>query len=113
MKNYWLKLDQKFLSLTTREKTLLTVCAFVVVVMALYLLLLEPMGMQKSRLQRQLQQITHENIELEGQISVLSSQLKQDPDKDINLEFNQLITESQALSKQLSGSWIILFRLLK
>ncbi|MCG9623844.1 General secretion pathway, M protein [Vibrio mediterranei] len=103
MKDYWLKLDQRFLALSTREKSLLSICAFVIVAMMLYLLLLEPSLLQKSRLERQLQQVSSENMELEGQLSVLSSQLKQDPDKDINLEFNRLIAESQALSEQLSG----------
>ncbi len=75
MKDYWLKLDQKFLALSTREKSLLSICAFVIVAMMLYLLLLEPSLLQKSRLERQLQQVSSENMELEGQLSVLSSSL--------------------------------------
>ncbi|MGR5219869.1 type II secretion system protein GspM [Vibrio parahaemolyticus] len=99
----WSLLQQKFTQLTVREKALIAGCGWVVIVALIYLLMLEPMMLKSQSMTRQLQQVTNENQEIEGKLLLLSHQLKQDPDKELNMEFEQLINQSQALSEQLSG----------
>ena len=102
MKAQWLKMAEKFANLSVREKWLITLCSLTVVILGSYVFFVEP-TVKSNQLLRQKVTATNHNIQqLDDQILAISTKLKQDPDQGVNIEYQRLVTESQALSEQLA-----------
>ncbi|CAM4266292.1 type II secretion system protein M [Vibrio agarivorans] len=103
MKQYWQSLSDKFDAMSTREKWLITLCGFVAVVMLMVTLVIEPVLGKVSVAQRQLASTQSSNQVLQGELLQLTARLRQDPNKEIDIEYKRLLKDSQKLSQQLSG----------
>ncbi|MGR5119906.1 type II secretion system protein GspM [Vibrio astriarenae] len=103
MKQYWQSLSDKFDAMSTREKWLITLCGFVAVVMLIVTLVIEPVLGKVSVAQRQLASTQSSNQVLQGELLQLTAKLRQDPNKEIDIEYKRLLKDSQKLSQQLSG----------
>ncbi|WP_394244768.1 type II secretion system protein GspM [Vibrio astriarenae] len=103
MNQYWQSLSDKFDAMSSREKWLITVCGFVAVIMLMVTLAIDPILNKVSVAQRQLASIQSSNQILQGELLQLTARLKQDPNKEIDIEYKRLLKDSQKLSEQLSG----------
>lgn len=103
MKQYWQSLSEKFDALSHREKWLVTICGFVAVVMLIFTLVLEPKIDSVTLAKRQLASTQSSNQVLQGELMQLTARLKQDPNKEIDIEYKRLLKDSQQLSEQLVG----------
>ncbi|WP_341661287.1 type II secretion system protein GspM [Vibrio sp.] len=98
----WNQLDTKFKSLNQREKLLLVICGFVVIILTMSAWLIEPLAKSNQELERQVT-LTSQNLQrLEADILIVTAKLKKDPNENLNKEYKKLLTESQRLSKQLA-----------
>ncbi|MGD8111957.1 type 4a pilus biogenesis protein PilO [Vibrio sp. TRT 17S01] len=102
MKQQWQQLSDKFASLSGREKGLISICGFVAIFIGLAVLLVEPSLKTNNELKKQIAVTQVNNQRLEGEILTVTAKLKKDPDQEINMEYSQLLTESQNLSQQLA-----------
>lgn len=102
MKAQWLKMAEKFANLSVREKWLITLCSLTVVILGSYVFFVEPTVKSNQLLRQKLTATNHSIQQLDDQISAISAKLKQDPDQGVNIEYQRLVTESQALSEQLA-----------
>lgn len=102
MKAQWLKMAEKFANLSVREKWLITLCSLTVVILGSYVFFVEPTVKSNQLLRQKLTATNHNIQQLDDQILAISTKLKQDPDQGVNIEYQRLVTESQALSEQLA-----------
>ncbi|WP_070963209.1 type II secretion system protein GspM [Vibrio sonorensis] len=102
MNLWWHKLSDRFSSFSQREKLLISLCGLVAIGFGLYVFLLEPRVLSIRDLNRQLQIVKAQNQQLQGEILVLTAKLKKDPDRDIDLQLEELEAESDAISQQLT-----------
>lgn len=102
MKAQWLKMAEKFANLSVREKWLITLCSLTVVILGSYVFFVEPTVKSNQLLRQKLTAANHNTQQLDDQILAISTKLKQDPDQGVNIEYQRLVTESQALSEQLA-----------
>lgn len=102
MKAQWQKMGEKFANLSPREKWLITLCCFVVILIGISVLLLEPALKNGQALKQQLVTTEQNNQRLEGEILVITAKLTKDPDQSINIEYKRLLQESQHLSEKLA-----------
>ncbi|NOI59332.1 type II secretion system protein GspM [Vibrio coralliilyticus] len=102
MQQLWLQLNDKFQTLSLREKWLLTLCGLVVLSVMLLIWLIEPTVKTNHALSGQLSSTKQTVQRLEGDILLATAKLNKDPNQNIDLEFKKLLTESQQLSEQLA-----------
>ncbi|NRF32646.1 type II secretion system protein GspM [Vibrio coralliilyticus] len=102
MQQPWLQLNDKFQTLSLREKWLLTLCGLVVLSVMLLVWLIEPTVKANHALSGQLSSTKQTVQRLEGDILLATAKLNKDPNQNIDLEFKKLLTESQLLSEQLA-----------
>ncbi|PAU36489.1 MSHA biogenesis protein MshJ [Vibrio coralliilyticus] len=102
MQQLWLQLNDKFQTLSLREKWLLTLCGLVVLSVMLLVWLIEPTVKANHALSGQLSSTKQTVQRLEGDILLATAKLNKDPNQNIDLEFKKLLTESQLLSEQLA-----------
>ncbi|NOJ25575.1 type II secretion system protein GspM [Vibrio coralliilyticus] len=102
MQQLWLQLNDKFQTLSLREKWLLTLCGLVVLSVMLLVWLIEPTVKANHALSGQLSSTKQTVQRLEGDILLATAKLNKDPNQNINLEYKKLLTESQQLSEQLA-----------
>ena len=102
MQQLWLQLNDKFQTLSLREKWLLTLCGLVVLSVMLLIWLIEPTVKANHALSGQLSSTKQTVQRLEGDILLATAKLNKDPNQNIDLEFKKLLTESQQLSEQLA-----------
>ncbi|AIW20005.1 type II secretion system protein GspM [Vibrio coralliilyticus] len=102
MQQLWLQLNDKFQTLSLREKWLLTLCGLVVLSVMLLVWLIEPTVKANHALSGQLSSTKQTVQRLEGDILLATAKLNKDPNQNIDLEFKKLLTESQQLSEQLA-----------
>jgi MSHA biogenesis protein MshJ len=102
MQQLWLQLNDKFQTLSLREKWLLTLCGLVVFSVMLLIWLIEPTVKANHALSGQLSSTKQTVQRLEGDILLATAKLNKDPNQNINLEYKKLLTESQQLSEQLA-----------
>ncbi len=103
MQQYWQSWCDRFIQLSVREKVLITVCGFVVIILGLLTLLIEP-AYEQNRATSQRIASTKLNVQrLEADILLMTAKLQKDPDQELNQEYKQLMVESQELSTQLAA----------
>lgn len=102
MQSYWQQWCDKFAELSSREKWLITLCGFTAIAMSLFILLIEPTYEQNRAASLKITTTKQAAQSLEAEILLMTAKLQKDPDQDLNLEFEQLMSESQDLSQQLS-----------
>lgn len=102
MQHYWQQWNERFAQLSSREKGLIALCGFVVLVLGLWTLLLEPV-IEQNRATAQRATATKLNSQrLEADILLMTAKLQKDPDQELNQEYKNLMIESQDLSTQLA-----------
>uniref|UniRef100_UPI0040475174 type II secretion system protein GspM n=1 Tax=Vibrio anguillarum TaxID=55601 RepID=UPI0040475174 len=99
----WQSISNKFLAISSREKMLIALCGLVVITLLLFSLLLEPAMKSVAANRLQLQSIEQMNQRMQGEILLLTAKLNKDPNQEINLEFKQLMAQSQTLSLELAA----------
>ncbi len=99
----WQQLADKFEALSKREKWLITLCGTVGIFFIILTLLIDPVVNNLNAKQRQLRTTTLDSQQLQGQILTITAQLKKDPNKDLNLEYDRLLEESMVLSEELAS----------
>lgn len=103
MQQYWQSWCDRFIQLSAREKVLITVCGFVVIILGLLTLLIEP-AYEQNRATSQRIASTKLNVQrLEADILLMTAKLQKDPDQELSQEYKQLMVESQELSTQLAA----------
>ena len=103
MQQYWQQWCDRFVQLSAREKGLITVCGFVIIILGLLTLLIEP-AFEQNRATSQRITSTKLNVQrLEADILLMTAKLQKDPDQELNQEYKQLMVESQELSTQLAA----------
>lgn len=102
MKQQWNDLNTKFLALSGREKWLITLCGFVVVILVLFTLVVELAWKELSSKKAQLVSIQQSNQKLQGDLLVIQAKLNKGPNRDIDIEMKSLLARSQDLGLQLS-----------
>ncbi|ROV61881.1 MSHA biogenesis protein MshJ [Vibrio ponticus] len=102
MKAYWQKWSEQFLKLSVREKWLIAICTVALVLVAMFTLLLEPALKANRSYRQQIVAVEQNNIRLDSEIVAITAKLKKDPDQSINIEYQRLLRESQALSGKLA-----------
>ncbi|MCG9576345.1 MSHA biogenesis protein MshJ [Vibrio tubiashii] len=103
MQQYWKQWCDRFVQLSAREKGLITVCGFVIIILGLLTLLIEP-AFEQNRATSQRITSTKLNVQrLEADILLMTAKLQKDPDQELNQEYKQLMVESQELSTQLAA----------
>lgn len=103
MNSRWQQLDQKFSQLSLREKSLITLCILVVIVLLGHVFALEPLYKENQAMETKISTAKLANQTLESQMMVAMAKLNKDPDQDINIEYKSLVKESQELSTQLAS----------
>lgn len=98
----WQVLGDKFVKLSDREKWLITLCGFVVIVMMLFVFMIEPVFQANQKTAKNITATKLASQQLEADVLLMTAKLKKDPDQEINLKYRSLVTESQLLSEQLS-----------
>ncbi|UUM30903.1 type 4a pilus biogenesis protein PilO [Vibrio japonicus] len=98
----WQMLSDKFVKLSEREKWLITLCGFVVIIMAVFTLMIEPVFQANQKMTKNITATKLASQQLEADVLLMTAKLKKDPDQEINLKYRSLVTESQQLSEQLS-----------
>jgi len=94
-------LSAKFSALTAREKWIIAFGGLVGVFMVMLTFLVEP-ALQRQAVQKsQLQTIEHTVIRSRNEIARVTNQLKGDPDKEIDIKYQQLVLQSELLDTQL------------
>jgi len=102
MQQSWQQWCEKFVQLSSREKWLITFCGFVVIVLGLLTVLIEP-AVEQNRATSQRIATTKLDVQrLEADILLMTAKLRKDPDQDLNQEYKHLMAESQELSSQLA-----------
>ncbi|MDE1235426.1 type II secretion system protein GspM [Vibrio aestuarianus] len=99
----WQDLNNKFSKLSQREKVLIALCGLVVCVLLIFSVLLEPTLKSITANKLQLQSLEQSNQRIQGDILLLTAKLNKDPNKEIDIEFKQLLAQSQELSLELSS----------
>ena len=99
----WQSISNKFLAISSREKMLIALCGLVVITLLLFSLLLEPAMKSVAANRLQLQSVEQMNQRMQGEILLLTAKLNKDPNQEINLEFKQLMAQSQPLSLELAA----------
>lgn len=102
MQNHWQQWSDKFTQMSAREKWMVTLCGFVLVILGLFTLAVEPAMKSTQSLSSQITNTKLSAQRLEADILVMTAKLKKDPDQELNLEYKRLMTESQDLSQQLA-----------
>ncbi|MCG9598779.1 type II secretion system protein GspM [Vibrio sp. Isolate25] len=102
MQQFWLQLNDKFNTLSRREKWLLTLCGIVIISLTLLVWLVEPILKANQSLSGQVSSSKQNVQRLEADILLVTAKLKRDPNQKIDLEYKKLLTESQQLSQQLA-----------
>ncbi|NOH80953.1 type 4a pilus biogenesis protein PilO [Vibrio sp. RE86] len=102
MQNHWQQWSDKFTQMSAREKWMITLCGFVLVILGLFTLAVEPAMKSTQSLSSQITNTKLGAQRLESDILVMTAKLKKDPDQELNLEYKRLMTESQDLSQQLA-----------
>jgi len=102
MMQQWQVWNEKFGSMSSREKWLITLCGFVSIILGLFTLLVEPAYIEKQQAETQISSMKLSNQRLEADLLLMTAKLSKDPDQEINLQYKRLIAESQELSEQLS-----------
>lgn len=102
MQQYWQQWSEKFTQMSLREKWLVTLCGFVIITLCLFTFVVEPALKSTQALNKQISNTKLSTQRLEADILVMTAKLKKDPDQELNLEYKQLMTESQRLSQQLA-----------
>lgn len=103
MQQYWQQWCDRFVQLSAREKGLITVCGFVIIILGLLTLLIEP-AFEQNRATSQRITSTKLNVQrIEADILLMTAKLQKDPDQELNQEYKQLMVESQELSTQLAA----------
>ncbi|WP_117236070.1 type II secretion system protein GspM [Vibrio maerlii] len=97
------QLSEKFADLSKREKWLITLCGTVGIFFVVLTLLIDPVMNTLSAKERQLQSTKLSSQQLQGQILTITAQLRKDPNKELNLEYDRLMDESMALSEELAS----------
>ncbi|KJY82039.1 MSHA biogenesis protein MshJ [Vibrio galatheae] len=103
MQQYWQQWCEKFVQLSLREKGLITLCGFVVTILGLLTLLIEPVFEHNQATTQRISTAKLETQRLEADILLMTAKLNKDPDQELNQELKQLMIESQALSTQLAA----------
>ncbi|MDC5703940.1 type 4a pilus biogenesis protein PilO [Vibrio europaeus] len=103
MQQYWQQWCDRFVQLSAREKGLITICGFVIIILGLLTLLIEP-AFEQNRATSQRITSTKLNVQrLEADILLMTAKLQKDPNQELNQELKQLMVESQELSTQLAA----------
>lgn len=102
MQQYWQQWSDKFTQMSLREKWLVALCGFVIVILCLFTFVVEPALKSTQLLNKQISNTKLSTQRLEADILVMTAKLKKDPDQELNLEYKQLMTESHLLSQQLA-----------
>lgn len=103
MKQQWLQWNEKFALLSPREKWLITLCGLVLISLVTFTFAVEPALIKNQATAKQITSAKLNNQRLEADILVVTAKLKKDPDKELNIELQRLMAESQNLSEQLAG----------
>ncbi|MDN3617800.1 MAG: type 4a pilus biogenesis protein PilO [Vibrio gallaecicus] len=98
----WTVISDKFLALSSREKWLVTLCGVIGLSLVLFTLVFEPAykSLQASKIEHR--NLVQGNQRLQGELLVLQAKLKRNPDKDIDIEYKNLLVQSQDLSMKLA-----------
>ncbi|KLN65418.1 type II secretion system protein GspM [Vibrio sp. VPAP30] len=102
MQQSWQQWGEKFAQLSSREKSLITLCGFVVIILGLLTLLIEPAFEQNQVTSQRIATTKLDVQRLEADILLMTAKLRKDPDQELNQEYKQLMAESQDLSSQLA-----------
>lgn len=102
MQQYWQQLSDKFAALSSREKWLISMLGLVAVGMLTFTFLVEPAWLKYQSTSKQVTTLKLGNQRIEADILLVTAKLKRDPDRELNIELQQLMTQSQELSEQLA-----------
>ncbi|MCG3721785.1 MSHA biogenesis protein MshJ [Vibrio cincinnatiensis] len=101
MKQRWKELSQLFNQRSIREKWLIAGCGFVLVVMSLQMVLIDPLLANHQRQSRQLSNYQSSNQSMKMAIQQLQHELSKNPDAEIDIELAQLQSQNQQLTARL------------
>lgn len=102
MQQYWQQLSDRFAALSSREKWLISLLGLVAVGMLTFTFLVEPAWLKYQSTNKQISTLKLGNQRIEADILLVTAKLKRDPDKDLNIELQSLMEQSQDLSEQLA-----------
>ncbi|MBN3493501.1 type II secretion system protein M [Vibrio neptunius] len=102
MQLLWHQLSDKFSLLSQREKWLLTICGLVIIGLSLLVWVIEPVLKTNQSLSGQVSSSKLSVQRLEADILLATATLNKDPDQKIDVQYKQLLMESQQLSEQLA-----------
>ncbi|MDA0119342.1 MSHA biogenesis protein MshJ [Vibrio sp. T11.5] len=102
MQLLWHQLSDKFSLLSQREKWLLTICGLVIIGLSLLVWMIEPVLKTNQSLSGQVSSAKLSVQRLEADILLATATLNKDPDQKIDVQYKQLLMESQQLSEQLA-----------
>ncbi|CAM2812751.1 MSHA biogenesis protein MshJ [Vibrio neptunius] len=102
MQQLWHQLSDKFSVLSQREKWLLTICGLVIIGLSLLVWMIEPVLKTNQSLSGQVSSSKLSVQRLEADILLATATLNKDPDQKIDVQYKQLLMESQQLSEQLA-----------
>ena len=102
MQLLWHQLSDKFSLLSQREKWLLTICGLVIIGLSLLVWVIEPVLKTNQSLSGQVSLSKLSVQRLEADILLATATLNKDPDQKIDVQYKQLLMESQQLSEQLA-----------
>ncbi|NRB67496.1 MAG: MSHA biogenesis protein MshJ [Vibrio sp.] len=102
MQLLWHQLSDKFSLLSQREKWLLTICGLVIIGLSLLVWMIEPVLKTNQSLSGQVSSSKLSVQRLEADILLATATLNKDPDQKIDVQYKQLLMESQQLSEQLA-----------
>lgn len=103
MMQRWQQWSEKFAALSAREKWLISLGGIVGLFFSLLTLLIDPSSNELKSKRSQLSDVDSTIQQMQGQILVTTAKLKRDPDKELNIEFQELLEESLKLSDELAG----------
>jgi MSHA biogenesis protein MshJ len=102
MNSPWHGLDEKFSQLNRREKILILIVGWVLTLFIAFTFILEPQLTSLTEVKREVESEKQTININKQQIDLALLQLKQDPNKSIDKEYQQLTIKSQTLSFELS-----------
>ncbi len=102
MKQQWLQWSEKFSQRSSREKWLITICGLALISLVAFTSFVEPVLLKSQATSKQISNVKSTNQRLEADLLVATAKLKRDPDKELNIELQRLMAESQVLSEELS-----------
>lgn len=102
MNQKWSQLNDKFASLTPREKWLVTICVSIALVLSVFTFLIEPSYKTLMANESKLTIVKQSIQKAQGELMVVKAKLQRDPDKELNIQYKSLLAQSQELSVELS-----------